>query len=49
MVAYPDAKNLGDVTNILLSLGVSMNDLRDEDTILKAAGDMKLYFPNYEG
>lgn len=49
MTAYPDAKTIGDVTNILLSLGVSMAELRDEDSILKAAGDMKLYFPNYEG
>ena len=49
MTAYPEAKTLGDVTNILLSLGVKMDELRDEDSILRAAGDMKLYFPNYEG
>lgn len=49
MTAYPEAKTIGDVTNILLSLGVKMDELRDEDSILKAAGDMKLYFPNYEG
>lgn len=46
---YPEVKTLGDVTNVLLSLGVNMAELRDEDAILKTAGDMKLTFPNYEG
>lgn len=46
---YPDVKTIGDATNVLLSLGVSMADLRDEDAIMKAASDMKLTFPNYEG
>ena len=49
MTAYPEAKTIGDVTNILLSLGVSMELLRDEQAILEKAGEMKLYFPNYEG
>lgn len=46
---YPEVKTLGDVTNVLLSLGVNMAELRDEDAILKTAADMKLTFPNYEG
>lgn len=49
LITYPDVKTIGDVTNVLLTLGVSMADLRDEDAILKAAADMKLHFPNYEG
>ena len=49
LTTYPDVKTVGDATNVLLSLGVSMADLRDEDAILKAAGDLKLHFPNYEG
>ena len=46
---YPNVKTLGDATNVLLSLGVNMAELRDEDEILRVAGDMKLTFPNYEG
>ena len=49
LTTYPDVKTVGDATNVLLSLGVSMADLRDEDAILKAAADLKLHFPNYEG
>ena len=47
---YPEVKTLGDVTNVLLSLGVNMATLRDEDEILRVATeDYKLTFPNYEG
>lgn len=47
---YPEVKTLGDVTNVLLSLGVNMANLRDEDEILRVASeDYKLTFPNYEG
>lgn len=46
---YPEVKTIGDATNVLLSLGVNMALLRDEDEILKTAADMKLTFPNYEG
>lgn len=47
---YPDVKTIGDVTNVLLSLGVNMANLRDENEILRVASeDYKLTFPNYEG
>ena len=46
---YPEVKTLGDATNVLLSLGVNMTDLRGEEDILRTATDMKLTFPNYEG
>jgi len=47
---YPEVKTLGDVTNVLLSLGVNMATLRDENDILRVATeDYKLTFPNYEG
>jgi len=47
---YPEVKTLGDVTNVLLSLGANMAQLRDEDEILRVATeDYKLTFPNYEG
>lgn len=46
---YPNVKTIGDATNVLLSLGVNMSQLRDEDEILSMAGEMKLTFPNYEG
>ena len=47
---YPEVKTLGDVTNVLLSLGVNMSALRDENEILRVASeDYKLTFPNYEG
>ena len=49
LTTYPDVKTVGDATHVLLSLGVSMADLRDEDAILKAAADLKLHFPNFEG
>ena len=47
---YPEVKTLGDVTNVLLSLGANMSALRDENEILRVASeDYKLTFPNYEG
>ena len=47
---YPEVKTLGDATNVLLSLGVNMANLRDENEILRiATEDYKLTFPNYEG
>ena len=47
---YPEAKTLGDVTNVLLSLGADMSLLTDENEILRVATeDYKLIFPNYEG
>lgn len=46
---YPNVKTVGDATNVLLSLGVNMGQLRDEDEILAKAAEMKLTFPNYEG
>lgn len=47
---YPEVKTIGDVTNVLLSLGANMGSLRDENEILRiAAEDYKLTFPNYEG
>lgn len=50
MTTYPEVKTLGDVTNVLLSLGANMAQLRDEDEILRVATeDYKLIFPNYEG
>ncbi len=50
LTTYPEVKTLGDVTNVLLSLGANMAQLRDEDEILRVATeDYKLIFPNYEG
>ena len=50
LTTYPEVKTLGDVTNVLLSLGVNMSELRDENEILRVATeDHKLIFPNYEG
>lgn len=50
LTTYPEAKTLGDVTNILLSLGANMSTLREEDEILRiATEEYKLVFPNYEG
>jgi len=50
LTTYPEVKTLGDVTNVLLSLGANMAALRDEDEILRiATEDYKLTFPNYEG
>jgi len=50
LTTYPDVKTLGDVTNVLLTLGANMEQLRDEDEILRVATeDYKLIFPNYEG
>lgn len=50
MTVYSEVKTLGDVTNVLLSLGANMAQLRDEDEILRVATeDYKLIFPNYEG
>lgn len=47
---YPEVKTLGDVTNVLLSLGANMSQLRDENEILRiATDDYKLTFPNYGG
>lgn len=47
---YPDVKTIGDVTNVLLSLGANMATLTDENEILRIASeDYKLTFPNYEG
>ena len=50
LTTYSEVKTLGDVTNVLLSLGANMETLRDEDEILRVATeDYKLTFPNYEG
>lgn len=50
LTTYPEVKTLGDVTNVLLSLGANMAQLRDEDEILRVATeDYNLTFPNYEG
>lgn len=50
LTTYPEVKTLGDVTNVLLSLGANMAELRDENEILRiATEDYKLIFPNYEG
>ncbi len=50
LTTYSEVKTLGDVTNVLLSLGANMAQLRDEDEILRiATEDYKLIFPNYEG
>ena len=50
LTTYSEVKTLGDVTNVLLSLGANMATLRDEDEILRVATeDYKLTFPNYEG
>lgn len=47
---YPEVKTIGDVTNVLLSLGANMAQLREEEDILRTATeDYKLTFPNYEG
>jgi hypothetical protein len=44
---YPDVKTSGDAANVLLDLGVSMKDLKDETAILDKAIDLKIQFPNY--
>lgn len=50
LTTYPEVKTIGDVTNVLLSLGANMTDLRDENEILRVATEeYKLTFPNYEG
>ena len=50
LTTYPEVKTLGDVTNVLLSLGANMATLTDENEILRVATeDYKLIFPNYEG
>ena len=50
LTTYPEVKTLGDVTNVLLSLGANMAKLTDEDEILRVATeDYNLTFPNYDG
>ena len=50
LTTYPEVKTLGDVTNVLLTLGANMETLRDENEILRiATEEYKLIFPNYEG
>lgn len=50
LTTYAEVKTIGDVANVLLSLGANMAELRDESEILRVATeDYKLLFPNYEG